>query len=429
MLIGIDGNEANVEKRVGISEYAFELLREFHESQKSHLRQGFGGQANFKFQIYLKDRPREDLPKVSENWRYRVFGQKKLWTQIGLPFDLYFHKPRPDVFFSPTHYAPRFSPIPTVISIMDLSYIHYPEMFKRSDLYQLENWTRYSVKKAKKIFTISQASKDDIIKVYNVSEEKVVVTYPGVKLRTQSPIQSGTKLKSIMQGSELLKEKYKIEGNYILFVGTLQPRKNIVRLIEAFAKVTSELRSLRQFKNFSNASVPAARYHSPRDTVAYGDSSEKIFHAKAPRSLELIIVGKKGWLYEEILEAPKKFKIEDKVKFLDFVPDEDLPLLYKNALCFVLPSLYEGFGLPVLEAMKYGCPVITSNVSSLPEAGGDAALYVDPKSIDDIASKIKLLIADKKLRQELIRKGYEQVKKFSWEKTARETLRVLGSIK
>ena len=194
-------------------------------------------------------------------------------------------------------------------------------------------------------------------------------------------------------------------------------------------KISGVLRSLRQFKNFSNASVPAARYHSPRDTVAYGDSSEKIFHAKAPRSLELIIVGKKGWLYEEILEAPKKFKIEDKVKFLDFVPDEDLPLLYKNALCFVLPSLYEGFGLPVLEAMKYGCPVITSNVSSLPEAGGDAALYVDPKSIDDIASKIKLLIADKKLRQELIRKGYEQVKKFSWEKTARETLRVLGSIK
>jgi len=129
------------------------------------------------------------------------------------------------------------------------------------------------------------------------------------------------------------------------------------------------------------------------------------------------------------LQAHKKFGVEDRVNFLDFVPDEDLPIFYKNAVCFVLPSLYEGFGLPVLEAMKYGCPVITSNVSSLPEAGGDAALYVDPLDVNDIKKNLELIINNEELRKRLIKKGYEQVKKFSWEKTARETLKALESIK
>lgn len=385
MIIGIDGNEANVENKVGIGEYAFELLKQFEKYQISSIRQVFDSEVqtrgtqdkNIKYQIYLKNEPREDLPKEREGWRYRIVHPRKLWTQIGLPFNLYLHKPRPDVFFTPTHYAPRFSPVPTVISIMDLSYIHFPQMFRQKDLYQLRNWTSYSVKKAKKILTISKASKDDIIKIYQIPEEKVVVTYPGIKLKTT------------MQNSKLIREKYNIRRDYILFVGTLQPRKNITRLIEAFSKLS---------------------------------------HTKKSEGMSLVIIGKKGWMYEEILKAPETFGIKDKVKFLDFVPDEDLPSFYQNALCFVLPSLYEGFGLPVLEAMQHGCSVITSNVSSLLEAGGDAALYVKPDDVDDIASKIKTLIEDKKLREELIKKGYNQIKKFSWEKTAKETLEVLEEV-
>lgn len=389
MLIGIDGNEANVEKRVGISEYAFELLQQFSNSKFNSAMQN----QNSKFTIYLKDKPREDLPKEREGWSYRVVWPRKLWTQIGLPFDLFTHFPRPDVFFTPTHYAARFSPVPAVISIMDLSFIHYPYMFKKSDLYQLRNWTKYSAKKAVKILTISNSSKNDIIKIYRVPETKIIVTYPGIKLKTQmfrpkadQPMAEKFK----MQNSKILGDKYGIKGNYILFVGTLQPRKNIIRLIEAFTKVF-------------------------RGPVKSED-------------LALIIIGKKGWLYEEILEAPKKFEAEEKVKFLEFVPDEDLENFYKNALCFVLPSLYEGFGLPVLEAMKYGCPVITSNVSSLPEAGGDAALYIDPENVDDIAEKIQKIISDQKLRNDMIEKGYQQIKKFSWEKTAKETLKVLEEV-
>jgi glycosyltransferase involved in cell wall biosynthesis len=183
-----------------------------------------------------------------------------------------------------------------------------------------------------------------------------------------------------------LKAKYNISDNFILFVGTLQPRKNIARLIEAFAKIEEK------------------------------------------KDLQLIIIGKKGWLYEEILETPSRLGIEEKVKFLHSISNEELNVFYKHALCYVLPSLYEGFGLPVLEAMNHGCPVITSNISSLPEAGGDAALYVDPESVDDIAKKMTRLINDENLRKELIEKGKKQVAKFSWEKTAKETLAVLEEL-
>lgn len=385
MIIGIDGNEANVEHKVGISEYGFELLRQFNEDQISPLRQGFEGQANLQFQIYLKQSPRDDLPQETENWQYRVVKPAKLWTQVGLPLDLYRHRPRPDVFFTPTHYAPRFSPVPTVVSIMDVSYIHYPELFKQKDLYQLKNWTAYSVKNAAKILTISEASKRDIIKFYQVPESKVVVTYLGIK-----PI-AMTETVDIKS----LTAKFGISKDYILFVGTLQPRKNIVRLIEAYSLAL----------NYAEQNAEQRR--------------------KLP---ELVIVGKRGWLYEEILEAPKKYGVENHVKFLEFVNDEELHALYKNALFFVLPSLYEGFGLPVLEAMSLGCPVITSNVSSLPEAGGNAALYIDPMNVDDIAHAMKKLLADKKLRETMKEKGFAQAKKFSWEKTAKKTLEILEEV-
>jgi len=173
MIIGIDGNEANVAKRVGISEYAYQLLHQFSrlESKEEDVR----------FVIYLQDKPRTSLPQKKGNWEYRVLRPGGLWTQWRLPLDLYLHKPRPDVFSSMTHYAPRFSPIPTVVSVMDMSYIRFPELFKASDLYQLRNWTAYSVRRAKKVLTISNASRDDIIKAYQLPEEKVVTIYPGIK--------------------------------------------------------------------------------------------------------------------------------------------------------------------------------------------------------------------------------------------------------
>lgn len=368
--IGIDGNEANVERRVGIGEYAFQLLTYFEKISSDD--------PSIDFHIYLKHTPNSDFPPSRNGWQYHMVKPEKLWTQIGLPFYLYTHRKDLDVFFSPSHYAPRFSPIPTVVSIMDVSYLHFPETFAKKDLYQLETWTRYSVMNAKKVFTISEASKNDIIKFYSKQENDVVVTHLGIK-----DIEAEITKKTM----EEIQKKYNLSKNYFLFVGTLQPRKNITRLVEAFSVIS-----------------------------------------KKNEDLQLVIVGRKGWKYDEILLSPEKYEVKDKVIFLDFVPDEDLPSLYANAISYVLPSLYEGFGLPVLEAMKYDCPVITSNISSLPEAGGDAALYVNPENVQEIASIMEKLSLDSDLRKELIHKGREQVKKFSWEKTAKETLAVLQSV-
>lgn len=366
MVVGIDGNEANIAKRVGVGKYAYELLTQFYKYKV----------LSIKYKVYLKDKPLADLPPQTDGWEYQIVGPKKFWTQFGLPLALYLQKPQSDVFFTPTHYAPRFCPCPRVISIMDLSYFYFPEMFRRSDLWQLKNWTTYSVKKAAKILTISQATKNDIIKYYQVPEEKVVVTYPG-----------GDEVSSIkyqVLSMKNIKEKYGIKGDYILSVGTLQPRKNFVRLIQALNILIS------QYPNIS-----------------------------------LVIVGKPGWLFEEIYQAPKKFGVEKKVKFLNYVPDKDLPGLYKGAICFVLVSLYEGFGIPILEAMNNECPVVASNISSLPEVVGEAGVLVDPYDIGDIARGIKKAISQ---RKEFIEKGLKQSHHFSWEKCAKETLKVLERI-
>lgn len=363
MIIGIDGNEANVDRKVGISEYAFQLLVRFSKNPEHD------------FRIYLKSPPNDQMPNQGNKWHYRLVYPKKFWTQFGLPIDLYTHKPKPSVFFSPTHYAPRFSPVPTVVSIMDLSFLYFPELFRKEDLYQLVNWTRYSVKKAAAVITISESSKNDIIKEYKIPAEKIHVVYLGIKESAETKTQK----------MEELSKKYGVKNRFVLFVGTLQPRKNITKLIESLSLIKD-------------------------------------------KNVDLVVIGKKGWLYEDILAAPEKYGVSDRVKFLDFVPDEDLTSFYKHAECYVLPSLYEGFGLPVLEAMKYGCPVLTSNISSLPEAGGDAALYFDPKNAEDIAKSIDKVLKDKNLRSDMIKKGYAQVKKFSWDKSAEEVLSVLEEV-
>lgn len=374
MIIAIDGYEANRDSRVGIGRYAFELLRSIY-SIRSTYDLGF---RTYDFRIYLPNKPLPDMPPETDWWHYWVLSPKRLWTFFRLPLALATDVPRADVVFSPTHYIPRFIGIPRVMSIMDLSYMVYPELFRTKDLHQLIYWTKYSAQHAAKVLTISQFSRDAIIKEYAVPAEDVVVTYPG--LITMS------KVKCQMSN---VRERYGIQKHYILSVGTLQPRKNYVRLIEAFSKVK-----------------------------------------KTHPELELVIAGKKGWLYEEILAAPKTFGVENSVKFLDFVRDEDLPALYQSARCFVLPSLYEGFGLPVLEAMAYGTPIVVSNVSSLPEVAGKAGIYVDPLRVDSITQGLLQALEEQGTAKGKARivEGRKQATLFSWEKAARKTLAVLEEV-
>lgn len=360
MNIGIDGYEANIEKRVGVGQYAYEILTHLYPLTRKH-----------NVTVYMPSPPRNDMPAETTSWGYHVSGPARLWTFIGLPLAM--KSENLDVMYSPTHYIPRFTRVPRVMAIMDVSYLKYPELFKAKDRYQLRQWTAYSVRRAAKIITISQSSKNDIIKAYRVPAESVVVAYPGFTMK---------------QEEHIITPK-----NYILSVGTIQPRKNYIRLIEAFAIFLKENK-----QKFSD--------------------------------LKLVIIGKKGWMYESILSAPKKFGIEDHVMFLDFVSDSTLPSYYKHALCFALPSLYEGFGLPVLEAMAYGCPVVVSNVSSLPEIAGKAGIYVNPESAQDIAKGLLTAVRQRNLIQgkNRINIGLSQTKKFTWEAAAKKTLDVLEHI-
>lgn len=374
MKIAINGYEAVVPRfgynsntklpnRVGSSTYNFETILNLEKIDKVN-----------EYTIYLPVNPSRDMPEERKNWTYKIVQARKLWTLTALSSEFFFKRPQYDVYFNPTHYLPPFSPENSVVSILDLSYIYFPELFKRKERVKLVNWSKYSANKAKKIITISNSSKNDIIKEYGIDANKIAVVYPGIK---DLKFNSKVKMTNI-------REKFDIKKNYILFVGTLQPRKNVNKLIEAFAALNTDL--------------------------------------------ELVIIGKKGWQFEDILLAPKRYGVEDKVKFLHEVNDEELIEFYKNAEFFVLPSLYEGFGLPVLEAMQLGCPVITSDISSLPEAGGDAAMYFNPNDVSDIAAKMQKLIDDKGLREKMIKKGYDQVKKFSWDKSAKETLKVFEEI-
>jgi glycosyltransferase involved in cell wall biosynthesis len=374
MNIAISGYEANIVNRVGIGRYAFEII-----SGINRLVSDRKLYPDVNITVYLPNEPLAHLPRSTDYWQYRVAPPKWLWNFIGFPAALSFANPKPDVIFSPTHYIPRFTRIPQAFSIMDLSYEYYPELFKKSDLYKLKNWTRYSARQSKLVFTISRFSKDAIIKTYGVPDKSVIVTYPGL---TQTPSANMTKNE--------ISRKYGISQNYIISVGTLQPRKNFVRLIEAFSGFL--VQNKQKFKN-----------------------------------PELVIVGKKGWLYDEIIRAPDKYRISASVKFLDYVPDSDLPHLYKYALCFALPSLYEGFGLPVLEAMAQGCPVVVSNTSSLPEIAGNAGVYVDPENPESITRGILTAVRERNLMQgrKRISYGLGRVREFTWDKAAKQTLDVL----
>lgn len=363
MIIGVDGNEANVSQRVGVSVYTANLLEYF----KSH------ADPDMRFLVFLKQKPLPNLPEEIDFFKYHIIPSAlPLWSQTILPLKLHqmkLFRSSLDIFFSPAHYIPRFCPFPTAVTIHDLSYFYYPAEFLKKDLLQLKQWTEYSVKRSKKIIAVSKTTEKDLYKWYGVPENKVEIVYNGFEKN---------------KAKEAAIDVSQKDQKYILFVGTIQPRKNLSTLIRAF----------------------------------------HLFQKENPE-FKLIIAGKKGWLFKQIFEQVKTLGLEQKIIFSGFVTDSELVSLYRHAFCFVLPSLYEGFGIPILEAMSYDCPVLSSFASSLPEIGGDACLYFDPKDEKDIYDKLNRLKNNNDLRKELIQKGKGRIREFSWERCGKETLAVL----
>ncbi len=284
-----------------------------------------------------------------------------------------------DIFFVQFN-APPFAPCKVVTAIHDLSYEHLPETFTRLARARMQLTIRRTAKNSAHIVTCSEYSRQDLIATYDLAPEKV----------TMIPLAAASIYKQVTDADEIIRmrEKYDLSGDFILGVGSIQPRKNLVRLIEAYSALVKR-----------------------RDDVP-----------------PLVLVGKNAWLFEETINAVKENGVRDRVRFTGFVPEEDLPALYTAALCFVYPSFFEGFGLPPLEAMHCGTPVITGDRTSLPEVVGDAALLVDPFNTRAISSALEQMIADNALRERLSKLGFERAKQFSWLRAARQTLNVFEGV-
>jgi len=274
--------------------------------------------------------------------------------------------------------APPFSPCPVVVSIHDLSFEHLPQTFKWRSRKQLRITVRRSARQAAQVIALSEHARNDLIATYGLQPEKVRVV----------PLAAPAHFAPVTDEEEIqrVRQTYGIKGDYILSVGAIQPRKNLGRLVAAYARL---------------------RGVGPR--------------GKLP---QLVLVGKCAWLYDDTLRTIKELEVSEAVILTGYVPESDLPALYSGALCFVYPSYFEGFGLPPLEAMKCGAPVIVGNQTSLPEVVGDAGIMFDPFDVDDMAAKIEEVISDSNLRANLRVKGLNRAKLFDWRETARQTLAI-----
>jgi glycosyltransferase involved in cell wall biosynthesis len=310
---------------------------------------------------------------LSDDWVAR------LWHRLHLPIPAEVITGALDVYYSPDFaLPPTRRACQTLLTVHDLSFVHHPGAFVPPLRRYLERVVPRSVERADLVLADSAHTRSDLIELFSVPHDRVRVIYPGVDARFGPQPEPDENAR--------LRERYAIgDRPYVLSVGTLQPRKNYVRLIQAFARS----------------------------------------RAAKERDVRLLIAGGRGWLYEGILAEAEK---HDSVRLLGFVEDLDLPALYRAAALFVLPSLYEGFGLPVLEAMACGVPVVSSSSSSLPEVAGDAALLVEPLDVGALAEAITWALEDDDLRRGMVERGVVQAARYSWARSAAQLLGAIESL-
>lgn len=308
-------------------------------------------------------------------------------------------KEKLDLFHSPTSNLPFVYKGKSVVTVHDLAIYKnsswFPSQFLVGQKFSTKTIVPQSIKKAEKIIAVSKSTKKDIKKIFKTNPSKIKVIYEGVEFKdlpSKEDKNCDSKSKTCFDD---LKKKYGLRDNYLFFLGTIEPRKNIERIIDAFRQLAK---------------------------------SDKEFRGK----YQLVLAGAEGWkckkIFKAIEECGAEFDGEKTIKYLGYIPAEDKSILLKNADCFVFPSLYEGFGLPVLEALSLGVPTVTSKISSLPEIAREAAVLIDPTDTKKIGEGIKKLLENKKFREKLVKRGLLKAKKFSWEKCARETLEVYKSV-
>lgn len=371
MRIGLEITAA-VQQGGGIGRYVREMLSALSDIDQSNQYRLFYASKNKSSHATL------DLP---DNFRVRHLPVNdiwlaRIWQRIRLPLPVELITGFLDIYHSPDFtLPPTLSDIPTLLTVHDLSFLRDPESAAPGLRGYLEVAVKRSVQLATHVLADSQSTKNDLIELYTTPEDKITVLYAGVS-STFRPI---TDLDQLMK----VRKRYKLgDQPFVLSVGTLQPRKNHATLIKAF-----EL------------------------TLMDSDYN-------------LVLAGGKGWSYEEVYDLVRSRGLQHRVLFPGFVADEDLSALYSSADVMVFPSLYEGFGLPVLESMACGVPVLASNISCLPEVAGSAALFVDPRDVEAMSAAMLKLVSNVDLRENLRKKGFERVEQFSWQSSAANLLRV-----
>ncbi len=354
MLIGIEAERANHPQKTGVEHYAKQLILHLAKLDRKN-----------NYVLYLRSKPQDWFFGLPKNFKIKVMPFPIFWTQIRISLEMFWNSV--DVLMIPASALPIIHPKRSVITIHDIAWKFFPESFTWFNRTFLEISTGFAVDNARRIITVSASTKRDLFRYYQVPLDKIFVVHHGYE--------------------EFKQKREEIQGlpeKYILFLSTLQPRKNIPGLIEAFRQLKRE----------------------------YPDLPHK-----------LVIAGKPGWLYEDILKVIEQNK--DITLYLNHVSDNQRFDLLSRADLMVLPSFYEGFGMQILEAFEAGCPVATSNVSSIPEVAGEAAVYFDPKNVFEIKNAVKSVLFDQSLAESLRQKGRECLKDFSWEKSAAETLKIL----
>ncbi len=355
MRLAIDASRTTSARVTGTERYALEMIRALLQLDLP-----------FAVTLYFRDTPSQDLFAQRPELTTRVIPFARAWTHGRFAAELM--RERFDLVWVPAHTLPFAFRGRAAVTIHDLGYKYFPEAHPPRQRAYLDVTTRYSAGRARVVLADSQATADDLSKFYKTPPDKIRVVYPGVNV-------------PVVGDLAMARTKYNLPERYFLFLGTLQPRKNIARLVQAFS----------------------------------------LFQREHPASgMALVLAGAQGWLFDPAWVAGVKDVI-----ITGYVDDADKGAIYNGATALVFPSLYEGFGFPLLEAMGCGTPVICSNTSSLPELAGDAALLVNPLETEMIAEAMRRVYEDRALREAMIAKGHQRVQQFTWELAAKSALDAL----
>jgi len=364
-LVGIDASRAVSLRPTGTETYSRRLIQALLDLDTPH-----------RFRLYFRAPPPAGDFAAADR---RVIPFPRLWSHVRLSWEI--ARRPPDLLFVPAHVLPIIHPRRSVVTVHDLGYLHFPRAHPLRQRLYLDLSTRWSARAAAHLLADSQATKADLVARYRTPPEKVTVAYPGSD-ESLSPVRDPAAIAAA-------KARYGIRGDYFLYLGTLQPRKNLATLIAAFAALQPE--------------------------------------TLKPETA-LVIAGQKGWLYHDLFDPVRRLGLEGRVCFPGYVAEADKAALLSGALAFVFPSLYEGFGLPVLEAQACDCPVVCANTSSLPEVAGDSALLVAPTDAAALTAALARLAGDPSLRADLVERGRTNLRRFSWERCARTVLDVIAGL-